>query len=237
MDNTSTNENTNAPVEPTTDNSPDFAAQIKDLNAQLEKVNGKNAELRSEKVSVNDNNASYKAKLSAQEERINSLQSQELRSNEQFDEALKLRQDTFSKKEVAFGESMSEMQTKNDGLNSQLSNLLIDGQYSSLLMENGVLPHMATAAVHVLKARGASISDGQALVNGQPLSDDFRKWISSEEAKGFLAATQNASSGSVSSSTGGAPTNLNKDSFSKMTLTEKGQLLNTDPELYAELNK
>ena len=121
----------------------------------------------------------------------------------------------------------------NDALTKQLSTLKIDGAISDAIAKNGVLPQFVRAATLELKD-GATIENGEAVVNGVPLADHIATSFKSEAFKHYVAAVANSGAGAQGSSaqaSGKVITSMTE--FMALAKTDKAAALaaNLDPSL------
>ena len=115
---------------------------------------------------------------------------------------------------------------RGDVAEAQLKTLLIDNGLSAALDAVDINKSLKAGAVAMLQA-GAIITDGKAMIGDKSLSDAVKEWAETDAGKAFCLAPNNSGGGAE-----GGNTPAGGKKFSELTLTEKTQLLNTDPEKY-----
>lgn len=104
----------------------------------------------------------------------------------------------------------------NDGLSSNLQNVLIDGGLADNLAKIGVKAEFLDATKALLRGQ-VSIIDNKAVVGDKPLGDFMSEWASSE-GKAFVPAQENSGGNGQGGGQGGKQTKKR----SEMSHSEKG---------------
>ncbi len=130
----------------------------------------------------------------------------------------------------------AELKKLNDQLSTmsgELSTLKIDNVISAEIAKAGVLPHHADILATFLKS-GVKMENGEALKDGVSLADHLSGFFSSDAAKHYIAAPNNAGAGATgaTAAAGNAPI---KDVGAFMKLAkenpEAAKAANVDPSI------
>lgn len=122
---------------------------------------------------------------------------------------------------------IKKIQDANTAMESRLSTLLIDNTINEAIAKNGVLPHFTPAITAMLKL-GAKMENGEAMVDGQPLSDKISSFFTSENARHYVAAPDNSGGGAQGSSAKANSHGFTKENFSSR-MSEWAELQVTNP--------
>lgn len=128
---------------------------------------------------------------------------------------------------------LKKLSDANEALGKNLSALKIDGTISDAIAKAGVLPQHVRAVTLMLKD-GASMENGEAMVNGVSLTDHVASFFKSEDAKHYVAAPANSGAGAQgSSATGKGGMIKTLTEFMALAKTDKAAALaaNVDPSL------
>ena len=131
---------------------------------------------------------------------------------------------------------IAKLTESNNGLNANLKNILIDDGLTNELVKAGVKKEYLEATRALLKGQ-VSLVDTNAMVGDKTLAEFIPSWAG--ENKHFITAPDNSGGGANGGNGGGA--SAEKKYFDKSSpdfnLTKQGEILKSNPALYAQLAK
>ncbi|MET4294723.1 ElaB/YqjD/DUF883 family membrane-anchored ribosome-binding protein [Bradyrhizobium sp. LB8.2] len=127
--------------------------------------------------------------------------------------------------EEEFAPKLSQAEQDRDDAVKKLSDLQIDNQLTSALIENGVPKEFIRAVkadILSTSREKMQVKDGGVIVDGTPVADFAKKWAGDEANKPFISAPDNRGGGGGGGGGGGAGT---AKKTSEMTRAEKSEFI------------
>lgn len=184
---------------------------------------------QNEDTGLKAKNAELLKKLNAQKAENKTLADKFAELEERFNDTADTSKSEIEKERNRFERDLQKLKEANDALTANLSTLKIDGAVNEAIAKNGVLPQHVRAVTLMLKD-GAKMDDGEALVNGVPLTDHISTFFSGDDAKHYVAAPANTGGGAKGSSTVATSGEPIKN------LTEAMKLKSENPSAFATAN-
>lgn len=186
---------------------------------------------------LKSNNADLKSRLDKANKANRDLESRlealENSHKDALDEALDASKSEAERALAKAQRTIDKLTADLSAANNDLSTLKIDNVIGEAITKNGVMPHHADILSTFLR-NGAKMENGEATVNGIPLSDHLSTFFSSDAAKHYIAAPANSGAGAMGS-TNTAATGPIKDVNAFMKLAkenpEAAKAANVDPSI------
>lgn len=125
-----------------------------------------------------------------------------------------------------YEKELTKLKTDLDTRDSELRTIRVDNEINRLLDDQNVLPHMKTPLAAMYKAM-AKYENGEAAIEGKPLSDYIGTHLSSDDGANYRKASDN----SGGNATGNTSTTVKDTTFTKenFNLTKFSELAKSDP--------
>jgi hypothetical protein len=210
---------------------------IEELQAEVEALKKKNAEILDEKKSE---------KRKAEEAETARKKAEEERDQEKSKaEEEKARKDGDWKKleetlRASHAAELKKLQEENGALKGARDKLVIDGALSAQLDAAGVKPEFKPAVAAMIRAASKAEVEIDASgsfagkIDGKPIDAFVKDWAASDQGKHFIL-NANAGGGANGSGGGGAQSTANPYKKETRNLTKQGELEKTNPDLANKL--